>query len=431
MSINSVGVVVLGCGVVGSSVVAELLQRSGELADRAGIGIELRGVAVRDTHAARRFLLPPELITGNADEAVVDPRNDVVVELIGGEEPALALVRRALQAGKQVITANKEIVAKHGAELLAAARENGGSLRYEASVGGGIPVVEPFKRSLVANRVQSIKAIINGTTNYILTAMAVDGSSLEDALREAQAKGFAEPEPSNDIDGHDAVYKLAILASLAFRMPVRPEMVYREGIRGLHARDFRHASELGYAIKLLAIGKEIDGSVEVRVHPALIPLSAPLAQVNGAFNAVQVEGDLSGPVMFWGQGAGPRPTTSAVLADIVAAAAGLRCKGPAEPPVTLDRDLPIVPMDAVSVRYYLRMQILDSHGVLAQIARVLGEHRISIASVVQKETVESTRTAEIVLMTHLATERAMRDAVAALDRLQVLRDLSSFIRVED
>ncbi|MGQ9675764.1 MAG: homoserine dehydrogenase [Chloroflexota bacterium] len=430
MQSDSINVGVLGCGVVGGGVVKVLLERSNQLAERVGKRIRLAKVAVRDISKPRSCELPPGLLTTDVVDVLDNPEVDIVVELLGGERPALDYVHRAIANGKHVVTANKEIVARFGPELFAAAEKRGVDLYFEASVGGGIPLIGPFKQALVANKIQSIKAIINGTTNYILTEMAEAGCPFDVVLQQAQALGYAEPNPDNDILGIDAGYKLSILVSLGFQTYVHPDGIYKEGITRLDPRDFRYARELGYAIKLLAIGKEAEGEVEARVHPVLVPLTAPLAQVNGVFNAVQVEGDLTGPVLFHGRGAGPAPTSSAVVSDIVDLAHNINAGIANRLRIRFDRGLKLRPMSDVCTRYYLRLQVTDCFGVMAQIAQVLGDNKISIASVVQKETYETQQIAELVIMTHLANEAAVQAALEKLAGLSVVREISNFIRVE-
>jgi homoserine dehydrogenase len=336
---------------------------------------------------------------------------------------------QALRNHKYVVTANKEVMAKHGPRLLALAREHGVDVLYEASVGGGIPIIAPLKRDLLANDITAVSAIINGTTNYILTAMSREGADFDDALRRAQELGYAEPDPANDVEGEDARYKLAILASLAFRAPVKRDDIYREGITRLTARDFRYAAELGYAIKLLALAHRREGGVQARVHPVLLPVDAPLAKVDGVLNAIQVEGDLIGRVNFQGPGAG-FPTTSAVIADILDAAQsviGGRRPSYARP----ESDAAIVAMSELVTRYYIRLTVVDQPGVLAQIATKLGDAQISIASVIQKEANPTSNTAELVIMTHEAREASMQDALTAVAGLSVVQQIGNFIRVEE
>ena len=304
-------------------------------------------------------------------------------------------------------------------------------LHYEAAVGGGIPLISPFQRDLLANNISGIYAIINGTTNFILTRMARDGVDFSSALSRAQESGYAEPNPRDDVEGIDATYKLAILASLAFRSQVRPEDIYHEGISRLDSRDFQYARELGFAIKLLAIAKQSDESIEVRVHPVFIPEDSLLAKVDGVYNAILVEGDLVGKVLFFGEGAGALPTSSAVIADVVAAAQdvilgiGSRTRWGTQP------GKGIKPMSEIRTRYYLRLNVADRHGVLAQIAKVLGDQQISISSVIQKVVDSVAQTAEIVIMTHPAQEEAMQLALGELTHLAAVNEISNFIRVEN
>jgi homoserine dehydrogenase len=351
--------------------------------------------------------------------------------VIGGEFPAYEYLREALAAGKFVVTGNKEVMAKHGAELLALAREHNVDLLYEASVGGGIPIIAPLKRDLLANDIVGVTAIINGTTNYILTAMGKGGGSFADALASAQQLGYAEPDPTNDVEGIDAAYKLSILATLAFHMDVRPEDVHREGITRLTARDFAYARELGYAIKLLAIARKCDDRVELRVHPAFVPDGELLANVDGALNAVEIEGDLMSRVLFQGPGAGSLPTTSAVVADVLDAAVSI--SNSVYWPHSFRREAGprVMPIDDVRSRYYLRIGVPDRPGVLANIARALGDREISIASVLQKEVDgDHDAEAEIVIMTHDAVERSLRDAIAEIERLPGVTRVEQVLRVK-
>ncbi len=424
-----VGVALLGAGVVGGGVARILAEKAGVFARQLGRPLQLTGALVRDTSKQRPFI-DAGLITSDVSQLLDDPRVDIVVEVIGGEQPALDFITRALSAGKYVVTANKEVMAKHGPRLLALARQHGVDLLYEASVGGGIPIIAPLKRDLLANRILSLAAIINGTTNYILTAMSRDGADFADALSQAQALGYAEANPANDIEGEDARYKLAILASLAFRTPVKPEDIYREGITRLTAKDFRYAAELGYAIKLLALARWQDGGIQARVHPVFLPADAPLAKVDGVINAVQVEGDLSGRVNFQGPGAGSFPTTSAVIADVLDAAQSI-IGGRRE--VHSEEEAPsrVIPMSDLVTRYYIRITVADQPGVLGQIANCLGETQISISSVIQKETHVDAQTAELVIMTHEAREASMQQALTAVEALPTVQEVGNFLRVEE
>lgn len=423
----------MGLGVVGNGVAQILIEKSERYTRELGCPLTLTRALVRDPGKKRPFAIDPALLTTDAGAILDDPEIDVVVEVMGGEEPAYRYIREALEANKYVVTANKEVMAKHGSSLFATAQEHGVDVLFEASVGGGIPIIAPLKRDLLANEVVGISAIINGTTNFILTAMSQEGSDFATALSRAQALGYAEADPTNDVEGIDAAYKLAILASLAFHGQVRPEQVYHEGITGLTARDFRYAKELGYVIKLVALGRRAaDGAgVQVRVHPAMLPEDEPLAKVDGVLNAVQVEGDLLGRTMFEGQGAGSLPTTSAVIGDLLDAAHSV-VSGVREPLTWRgEASLRMMPMGEVHTRYYLRMTVTDRPGVLAQIARILGEAEISIATVLQKEADERAQTAEIVIMTHKAKEASMQQALQQLEDLSVIAEIGTFLRVED
>lgn len=432
MERDSVGVGILGLGVIAGQVARVLRDKSGVLSGRVGCPLVLRRVKVLPDDLSRPQVkeMGAHLFTTDDEEFFTSPGIDIVVEAIGGEHPALEYLTRALGDGKHVVTSNKEVIAKHGAELLKLADQNGVVLRYEASVGGGIPLVSRFRYDLVANRIEGIYAIINGTTNYILTRMAGEGADFSSVLARAQDLGYAEANPENDIEGIDAAYKLAILTSLAFHTEVRPEDIYHEGISRLSSRDFQYAREFGFAIKLLAIAKESDGVVEVRVHPAFIPEDSLLAKVNGVYNAVLVEGDLVDKVLFFGQGAGPLPTSSAVIADVVSAAqdvlrgisGGVRWElGPGKV---------IKPMSDIETSYYLRLNIADRPGILAQIAKALGDRQISISSAIQKLADRVAQTAEIVIITYPALEKSMQSALGELGRLSGVKEVSNLVRVE-
>jgi homoserine dehydrogenase len=429
---DSIGVGLIGLGVVGGGVASVLSDKAQVLSKQVGCPVLLRKIKVLEQDLAGPLArsMDSQLLTTDADEFFAQPQIDIVVEAMGGEEPALEYLKRAISGGKYVVTSNKEVIAKHGAELLALAQQREVGLRYEASVGGGIPLIAPFQHDLVANRISGVYAIINGTTNYILTQMAAEGTDFPSALAQAQELGYAEANPENDIEGVDATYKLAILASLAFRTQVQPQDIYCEGVSRLGSRDFRYARELGYAIKLLAIAKQADNSVEVRVHPVLIPENSLLAKVDGVYNAVLVDGDLVGKVLFFGEGAGGRPSSSAVVADIVSAAYDIILGVGGQPRWKLEPGKVIKPMSELDTRYYLRMNVADRSGVLAQISKVLGDHLISISSVIQKLADSVVQTAEIVIMTHPAKEAAMQQALGELAQLSVVEEISNFIRVE-
>ncbi len=432
MEKKKIGVGLMGLGVISGQVARVLRDKAGLLAEQAGCRLELKKIKVLpqdlDRPLAREF--PRDLFTTDDEIFFKEPGIDIVVEAIGGEHPAFEYHKRALSAGKSVVTSNKELISKHGAELFDLAQKNRVNVRYEASVGGGIPLISPFMFDLVANKINGIYAIINGTTNYILTRMAKEGADFSTVLKNAQELGYAEANPRDDVEGIDATYKLAILSSLGFHTRVGPEDIHHEGISRLSSRDFRYAQELGFAIKLLAIAKQDDQWVEVRVHPVLISEDSLLAKVDGVYNAILVEGDLVGKVIFYGRGAGPDPTSSAVIADVVSVAqdiilgAGSRVHWAPQPKT-------IKPMSELITRYYIRMSTADQAGVLAQITRVLGENSISISAVIQKETNISTQSAEIVIMTHPANEALMQKALKEMGKLSVVKEISNFIRVED
>ena len=425
-----IGIGLLGVGVVGGGVADTLLAKGAQFAQRAGLPLKLTRALVRNVAKARSVELPPDLLTTDPRDVVASPDTDIVVEVLGGEEPARRLILEALRAGKHVVTANKEVIAKHGPELLAAARQNNVDLRFEATVGAGIPIINALQNSLAANEFSGIWAIINGTTNYMVTRMAAEGLDFQTCLAEAQKLGYAEPDPTNDVEGIDAAYKLSILASLAFGAHVRPEDVYREGISKLHARDFRYAREMGYAIKLLAIAEAENGAIQARVHPVFLPEEMLLASVDGVFNAIQVQGDLVGQMVFYGRGAGAKPTASGLIGDVLDVAQAVRYGEKRRVAAVQSNGKRIAPIQELNTRYYFRIIAADRPGVLAQISRVFGEHSISIASVIQKETDEVAQTAELVILSHTSNEASVRKAVDEMRKLPVVEDIGSLIRVE-
>jgi homoserine dehydrogenase len=433
MNRENVGIGMLGLGVVAGQVARVLTEKADELTEKVGCPLVLRKVKIlpQDLERPLARQMPSGLFTTDDDTFFNEPGIDIIVEAIGGENPACDYLKRALSGGRHVVTSNKEVIAKHGTELLDLARRHGVGLQYEASVGGGIPLIAPFKYDLVANDIRGIYAIINGTTNYILTRMAREGTDFQGALKQAQKLGYAEANPENDIEGIDANYKLAILASLAFNARVRPQDIHREGISRITPRDFRYAGELGFTIKLLAIAKQTGDSIEARVHPVFIPQDSFLAKVDGVYNAIQVEGDLVGKVLFIGEGAGALPTSSAVIADVVSSARKIVLGvGSISPwrPVT---DKKIKPMDEVTTQYYIRLSAADRPGVLAQIATVFGNNDISISSAIQPESDSETQTAEIVIVTHPAREQAMQKGLGELEKLDVVREIANCIRIEE
>ncbi len=428
---SGINVGLMGLGVVGGGVASALLQDPSLVTSRVGRPVNLRRVLVRDRSRARDVSVPSEILTTNAEDILDDPEIDILVEVMGGSEPAAGYFRRALESGKHVVTANKEVMAKEGAELMRLAQANRVSLLFEASVGGGIPIVGCLMNELAANDVYSIRSIINGTTNYILTRMAFQRIPFAEALSEAQGLGYAEADPTNDVEGIDAAYKLTVLATLAYGRRFQPEDVYRQGISALEPQDFRYAQEFGYAIKSMAVADLTGNEVQLRVYPALVPAENMLANVNGVYNAVEVQGSLCGQVLFHGMGAGRGPTTSAVLGDLVETARLVRDKATPGGLRDLSQGLGVRSIDALRTRYYIRLNVADRAGVLAQIARALGEEDISIASVLQKDADPETLSAEIVIMTHPAVESSVQRALTAIEGLEPVRRVGNMLRIEE
>jgi len=421
-------IALLGCGVVGTEVVRLLVTQADDLAARVGAPLELIGILVLDVTVDFDPVVDRALLT--TDGAGLVERADIVIELIGGIEPARTLLLRAIGSGASVVTANKALLAVDGPTLYQAADEAGVDLYFEASVGGAIPIVRPIRESLAGDRIRRVLGIVNGTTNYVLDRMATDGLDLEVAVKEAQQLGFAEADPTADVEGFDAAAKAAILASLAFHTRVSLDDVAREGISGITADDVAWAARTGHVIKLLAVAERLPEGVSARVHPTLVPLSHPLAGVRGVFNAVFVEAEAAGELMFYGRGAGGRPTSSAVVGDVVSAARHrvLGGKGPIE---SRYADLPVLPPSVGLSRFQLRLDVADQPGVLAQVARVLAEHDISIETVNQAIlSVRGTQLADLVISTHRAPVAALAATVAALGALEVVDRVTSVLRVE-
>lgn len=418
----------LGLGNVGTGVVRLLEQNRTVIEQKAGVGLTLARALVRDPGRHRDLGGAAVELVSDPEAIVAAPDIDLVVEVLGGTHPAKDYIVRALRAGKPVVTANKDVMAEFGAEVFAAAEAGNVDVYFEASVGGGIPIIRPLKESLAANRVQAIMGIVNGTTNYILTKMTLEGWDFKVALKEAQDLGYAEPDPTADVEGLDAGRKLAILASLGFLSRVTPKDVYTEGISSISARDIEHGRRLGWVVKLLAIGKEVRGEVEVRVHPTFIPVTHPLASVNGSLNAIFVTGDAVGETMSMGRGAGAFPTASSILGDVVAAA---RSRVNPQPPLGCScyTEKRIRAMAEVETRYYLRLTVKDQPGVLARVAGALGGADVSIAHIFQTPD-EEHGTAEIAVVTHKVAERAVRGALAALKGLPDVLAVECLIRIE-
>lgn len=421
----------LGLGNVGSAVAKVLLEAEDGPAQAAGTSLLLDKVLVRDLRKPRALSIPDGLMTTNPDDVLDSEHVSVVLEVMGGEDPAFEYISRALRNGKHVVTANKEVLSKRGRHLIELAAENGVSLAYEASVGGGIPIIGPLSNDLTANDILSVRAIINGTTNFILTRMAEDEADFGEALSEAQDRGYAEADPTADVDGFDAMYKITVLARLAFKTEVPIEAVYREGIRKIQAKDFRYARDLGYTIKLLAVARREQDGLLARVHPALVPRDVPMAGVNGVLNAVEVEGSLVGPLWFQGRGAGPQPTASAVLGDLIRIARTAVTGGQHIRMTDTGIGLRLLQMEEHSCQYYMRLECRDMAGVLAKIAGVLGDLDISIASVIQMDVNLERGVADLVIMTHPAREASIQTAVARIADLDVVVNLANLLRVEE
>ncbi len=430
---GTIGVGLLGMGVVGGGVVRLLQDRAAHFREVRGVDLALRRVAVRDLAKSRSVDLPKDLLTDRAEDVVDDPEVQIVVEVIGGTEQAGSLCLRALNAGKDVVTANKALLAEQGSALFKAAAQHSAHLAFEASVCGGIPIIRSLTDGLVANRIQSIYGILNGTTNYILTRMTDDGGDFDEMLGQAQEKGYAEADPTMDIDGTDAAQKLALLCRIAFGVGLSPAHILKEGISHISPLDIDFSRELGYTIKLLAIAKAVEDRIEARVHPALIPSGALLANIKDEFNAVEIVGNAVGPQVFYGRGAGQLPTASAVVSDLLDLAEHrLTGRAAGSSPLADLEDAAPIPPGEIETSFYCRFTVYDRPGVLAQIARIFSEERISIATVIQhgrSETEEGT--VPLIMTTHDAREAAMRRAVKEIDRLPTITEKSQILRIEE
>ncbi len=427
-----INVGIIGYGTVGTGTARILIENSDVIEEKTGLRINLLSIADLDIERDRGLKLPPGVLTRDVSDVLDNKDIDVVVELIGGIEPAKDFILRALRNGKHVITANKALLATEGREIFEEARKNSVSVGFEAAVAGGIPIIKVVRESLVANRIISIYGIINGTSNYILTKMTEDGVDFSDALSEAQELGYAEADPTFDIEGTDSAHKLAILASLAFGIPLSYDKIHTEGITNLSSQDIEFARELGYKIKLLAIAKSVDGAVELRVHPTMVPENYLISNVDGVLNAVYVMGDAVGETLYYGRGAGDMPTGSAVVSDIVDLARDIKNNGC--PTGGIDfigkrSDLEIKPMGDIESMYYFRFTALDRPGVLSRISGILGGHNISIAAVIQKGR-SAGGAVPLVVLSHKARERDVLKALEEIDRLDVVADKTAFIRVE-
>jgi len=432
--LESFKVGIVGCGTVGGGVVKLLLENGSVIERRIGKKLEIAFVADKEVEKVKRLGIPEEKIFDDGFKALSKPC-DVVVELIGGTTVAKEIILKAIERGRHVVTANKALLAESGEELFKKARERGVSLKFEASVGGGIPVIKALREGLSGNRIKRIYGIINGTANYILTEMTEKGINFETALKKAQRLGYAEADPTFDVEGIDTAHKLAILAAMAFGTPINFDSVHVEGIANIQPVDIEFAREFGYKIKLLAIAKQEDGGIEARVHPTMIPEHHMLAKIDGVFNAVYINADMLGPSLYYGQGAGMLPTASAVVADLVDIARNMLGDSHHRLPFLAyqepdSRKISYQPIDAISCNYYLRFTARDQPGVLSKISGVLGSANISIASVIQKGRNDEGGTVAVVMQTHRACERDLKYALEKIDAMEIIDDRTVVIRME-
>lgn len=431
---SRIGVGLIGFGTVGSGVAKVLFENAALISRRVGVPVELLRIADLDITRDRGVVVPAGVLTTDAKQVWTDPAIDIVIELVGGYDFAKRVMLEAIAAGKHVVTANKALLALHGEEIFEAASRQGVDLGFEASVGGGIPVIRALTEGLAANRIESIYGIINGTSNYILSRMTREGQSFDAILKDAQQAGYAEADPTFDVAGIDSAHKLAILVNLAYGTPVNVKEIYTEGITHITPTDIAYAKEFGYTIKLLGIAKLVNGEVDARVHPTMVPVSDPIAKVDGVYNAIQLVGDAVGDVMLYGRGAGSMPTGSAVVSDVIAIGRNL-LKGAAGrvPPASFQRDqrrpIRMKPIEEISSLYYLRFMVGDRPGVLAQIAGELGRCGISISSMLQQGRGEG-QTVSVVIKTHMARERDVQAALREINRKAFVSEPATLIRVE-
>lgn len=429
---EQINIGVIGFGTVGVGAVRLLESNADWIAQRVGSRVVVKKVVDVDWERARAYAVRPDQQSHRAEDVLDDPDIDIVIEAIGGVSPARSIVAAALTRRKCVVTPNKELIAKHGGELLNIAAEAGVDLVFEGAVGGGIPIIRPMKESLAGDRILRMMGIVNGTTNFILTAMTQEGRDFDEVLKDAQAQGYAEADPTADVDGFDAMYKIAILSAIAYGSHIKLDEIYHEGIRHIAAADITYARQFGYEVKLLAIGANLGDMLDIRVHPAFVPREHPLASVHGVFNAIFVQGDPVGDLMFYGRGAGAGPTGSAVVGDVIDCARNIQRGATGRVPCSCHKTLPILPMSEVVTRFYLRTRVLDRPGVIGRMATILGQHDVSLISVLQpayQEQVEDGE-AEIVWITHKVKEAKVRAALAALEKEDVVMEIASLIRVE-
>lgn len=426
-----INVGIIGFGTVGTGTASILLKNRELLKQRTGIDINLRKIADLDVMRDRGIKLPKGMLTAKAEELFADPNIHIIVELIGGTTTAKEMILRAIRAGKHVVTANKALLATHGIEIFKAAEKAGVEVGFEAAVAGGIPIIKVLREGLVANRIRAVYGIINGTTNYILSKMSDEKAHFADVLKEAQRLGYAEADPTYDIEGIDSAHKLAILASIAFGRQFSIKDVYREGISWISPLDIEFARELGCKIKLLGITKETNGQVELRVHPTMVPEDLLISKVDGVFNAVYVEGDAVGSTLYYGRGAGDLPTGSAVVSDIADIARDITADsvGRLRAFASSQKPMPLMKMEDVMSMYYFRFSAIDKPGVLSKISGILGKHNISIASVIQKDRMEG-KAVPLVVLTHMAKEKGVVSAIKEINRLRIVAGKTVFMRVE-
>lgn len=427
MSQEGISVALLGLGTVGSGVYKIMKGQASQMRQKLNTVLSIKRILVRNVKKHENEVDDPSMLTNSFQDIVDDPEIGIVIELIGGIEPAYTYVKDALSAGKSVVTANKDLIAERGAELMQIAEENSAELRFEASVAGGIPIISPLKDSLSANEITQVMGIVNGTTNYILTKMTREGMDYADALRQATDLGYAEADPTADVEGYDAGRKIAIMASIAFHSRVTFRDVYTEGITKITSKDIEYAKTLGWVIKLIALARNTDTGIEARVHPMLIPESHPLATVDGSYNAVYVHGDAVEDVMFYGRGAGEMPTASAVMGDVFSVARHIAWHTQGSTKDNVYRHIPIKKIDSIRSSYFLRMQVEDKPGVLATIASIFGNNSVSIEQVIQKNKIGTD--AELVIITSQVMERHIRDALLILNSSSVVREVATMIRV--
>lgn len=428
---EKINIGLIGFGTVGVGVVKALKEKSAQLERKVGARLVLKAICDKEFRRKRHIKVDKKLLTRDVNKILGNPEIDIVVELIGGVHPAKEFILKAIKSGQHVVTANKALLAQEGEEIFEAAQKAGVDMFFEASVGGGIPIIKVLREGLVSNEIDTLLGIVNGTSNYILSAMANEGLSFSDAFSEAKRKGYAEKNPSLDIGGFDSAHKLAILTLLGFGKAVNLEDIYVEGILDVSQNDIRYAEEFGYSIKLLAIAKNVDGELEVRVHPTLLSKEHLLSSVGGVYNAIYIHGDMVGGTLFYGRGAGQNPAASSVVNDIVDLARNLRFDSVGRVPIYIKNKTikKIRKIDEIEARYYIRISCIDKPGVLAKVSGILGRHKISIASVAQKER-RKAKIVPVVMMTHEAKEKNMRQALEEIDKLSAIRRKTIAIRVE-